>query len=257
VGRPSASGVGSIASAASLPERAFDRSGPAAHPPGSTVTPSQPAGPDVGPCAHPGDAPGEMMTAVTRLRTDLRSHRTVDERESFSMAIMLAELDRLPRPFDEGADLTHVTASAIVVGTRGVVLHQHRRLNRWLQPGGHLEPGETPEEAVIRECVEETGLAVRHPTGGAVRIHVDVHEAAERHVHLDLRYLVSAPDADPSPAPGESQDVAWFTWEDAVDLADEALVGALVATRSLIEASRTAPSAESERSGRWPSRSTP
>ena len=256
MGRPSASGVGSTASAASLPDRAFDLRA-AANPPGSTVTPRQSAGPDAGPCPHPEDTPGEPKAAVRRLRTALRSHRPVDERESFSKAIMLAELDRLPRPFDEGADLTHVTASAIVVGPRGVVLHRHRRLNRWLQPGGHLEPGETPEDAVIRECVEETGLAVEHPTGGAVLIHVDVHQAAERHVHLDLRYLVTAPDADPSPAPGESPDVACFTWEDAADLADEALVGALVATRSLIEASRTAPSAESERRGQWPSRSTP
>ena len=63
------------------------------------------------------------------------------------MAIMLAELDRLDRPFDRGADPTHVTASAIVVGDRGVVLHRHRRLHRWLQPGGHIDPGETPAEA--------------------------------------------------------------------------------------------------------------
>ena len=244
MGRPSVSGVGSTASDASLPERAFDRSGPPAVPPGPTMNPGQPAG-------------GEQTAAVARLRTELRSHRPVDGRESLSKDIILAELDRLPRPFDGAADPTHVTASAIIVGPRGVVLHRHRRLNRWLQPGGHLEPGETPEDAVIRECAEETGLAVEHPAGGAVRIHVDVHQAADQHVHLDLRYLVSAPDADPAPAPGESQDVAWFTWEDAADLADEALVGALAATRSLIEASRTVPSAESERRGRWPSRSTP
>jgi 8-oxo-dGTP pyrophosphatase MutT (NUDIX family) len=118
-----------------------------------------------------------------------------------------------------------------------VVLHRHRRLHRWLQPGGHIEPGETPEQAVIRECVEETGLAVAHPEDGPTLIHVDVHSAAGQHIHLDLRYLVWAPDAEPSPAPGESQDVAWFTWEAARCMADEALAGALVAARSLIEAS--------------------
>jgi 8-oxo-dGTP pyrophosphatase MutT (NUDIX family) len=161
-----------------------------------------------------------MAAVVGQLRTRLRTHHPVDERESLSKAIMLAELNRLDRPFDEAADLTHVTASAIVVGRRGVVLHRHRRLDRWMQPGGHLERGETPEAAVIRECIEETGLEVAHPPGGAELVHVDVHQATRQHVHLDLRYLVWAPDADPSPAPGESQEVAWFTWEAAANIAD-------------------------------------
>ncbi len=65
-------------------------------------------------------------------------------------------------------------------------------------------------------------------------VHVDVHGAADDHVHLDLRYLVLGPDADPVPPPGESQDVAWFGWDEAVTTADEALVGALRAARRLI-----------------------
>jgi 8-oxo-dGTP pyrophosphatase MutT (NUDIX family) len=146
---------------------------------------------------------------------------------------MLAELDRLEDPFDEDADPTHVTASAVVVGPRGVVLHRHRRLHRWMQPGGHIDAGESPEDAAIRECGEETGLIVSHPPGGAELLHVDVHPAAAGHVHLDLRYLLQAADADPAPPPGESQEVAWFAWRDAEDLADEALVGALVAARRL------------------------
>jgi len=152
---------------------------------------------------------------------------------------MLGELDRLERPFDEHAEPTHVTASAIVVGARGVILHRHRRLHRWLQPGGHVDPGETPEEAVLRECREETGLSVAHPAGGPVLVHVDVHPAAGGHVHLDLRYLVWAPDENPAPAPGESQAVAWFSWDDAVALSDEALEGALRSARRLIESSRS------------------
>jgi 8-oxo-dGTP pyrophosphatase MutT (NUDIX family) len=177
--------------------------------------------------------------AVRRLRGVIGDHPAADARERASKEAMLTELDRLERPFDEHAEPTHVTASAIVVGERGVVLHRHRRLHRWLQPGGHVDPGETPEEAVLRECREETGLSVAHPAGGPVLVHVDVHPAADGHVHLDLRYLVWAPDEDPAPAPGESQDVAWFTWDDAVDLSDEALEGALRSARRLIEASRS------------------
>jgi len=151
------------------------------------------------------------------------------------VSVILSELDRLDDPFDEAAGPTHVTASAIVVGPRGVVLHRHRLLHRWLQPGGHIDPGEAPEDAVVRECVEETGLAVRHPSGGPVLVHVDVHPAAHGHLHLDLRYLVLAPDEEPSPGPGESQQVAWFSWEAAADRADESLAGALLVARRLGE----------------------
>lgn len=158
----------------------------------------------------------------------------LEQREELSKAIMLEELERLDLPFDQGADPTHVTASAIVVGDRGVILHRHRLLHRWLQPGGHIEPGESPEAAVVRECVEETGLAVAHPADGPALVHVDVHPAARGHVHLDLRFLLTAPNDDPSPGPGESEEVAWFTWDEASAMADDALAGAIVSARRLI-----------------------
>lgn len=165
----------------------------------------------------------------------LCAHRPGDPRESLSMSIMAAELGRLDRPFDQEADPTHVTASAIVVGRRGIVLHRHRRLHRWLQPGGHLESGEAPAEAAIRETVEETGLDVAHPPAGPAMIHVDVHRAANDHVHLDVRYLLWSADQEPAPGPEESQDVAWFTWEEGEALADVALAGALRSARRLSE----------------------
>ena len=148
-------------------------------------------------------------------------------RERESRRRFLAELRRLDDPFDQGADPVHVTGSAIVVGPRGTVLHLHKRLGRWMQPGGHLDAGEWPADAALREAVEETGLAVRHPRGGARLVHLDVHPAARGHVHLDLRYLLEAPDEDPVPAPGESPEVRWFGWDEALAVADEALIDGL------------------------------
>ena len=70
------------------------------------------------------------------------------------------EFDRLDDPLDQALDAVHVTGSAIVVGPRGVVLLRHKRLGLWLQPGGHIDPGETPWDAALREAQEETGLEV-------------------------------------------------------------------------------------------------
>jgi 8-oxo-dGTP pyrophosphatase MutT (NUDIX family) len=181
--------------------------------------------------------PTEESERISSLKAVIARHQAGDEREARSLAIMGTELSRLEHPFDRSSDLTHVTASAIVVGRRGVVLHRHRRLHRWLQPGGHIDPGESPEQAAVRECREETGLPASHPAHGPVLVHFDVHEASG-HVHLDVRYLLAAPDEDPAPGPDESQEVAWFSWDTAADMADEALAGALAAARRLTGISR-------------------
>jgi 8-oxo-dGTP pyrophosphatase MutT (NUDIX family) len=170
------------------------------------------------------------------VRLAVEAHQPADPREIASTARILAELDTLEDPFDENAGPVHLTASALVVGRRGLVMHRHRRLGRWMQPGGHLDPGEEPSGAAIRESQEETGIRAVHPPGGPTLVHVDVHPAALGHVHLDLRYLLLGADVDPAPPPGESQDVRWCTWEEANEMADEALVGAIGVTRMLWDA---------------------
>jgi 8-oxo-dGTP pyrophosphatase MutT (NUDIX family) len=179
------------------------------------------------------------LAAVAATDVDLvalvSGHRAVSPREAAARERFLAELARLAAPCDEHADLTHVTASAIVVGRRGTILHRHKRLGRWMQPGGHIDPGESPPEAALREATEELGLDLAHPPGGPRLINLDVHEAALGHTHLDLRYLVLGSDADPDPPEGESPDARWCSWEEAEGLADAALAGALGVARAAFE----------------------
>jgi 8-oxo-dGTP pyrophosphatase MutT (NUDIX family) len=146
------------------------------------------------------------------LARQLRAHVPGDSLEVRSLHRIERLLAWLSDPFDEHADPTHVTGSAIVRDDDGrVLLHRHKRLGIWLQPGGHLETGEQPWDAAVRETREETGVAATHPAGDPFLVHVDVHEGPRGHVHLDLRYLLHADGGAPlAPAPGESPAVDWF-----------------------------------------------
>jgi 8-oxo-dGTP pyrophosphatase MutT (NUDIX family) len=189
------------------------------------------------PSACDRDAEPARRAAV---RLAVASHDPVDAREIASTARILAELDTLEDPFDEHAGPVHLTASALIVGRRGLIMHRHRRLGRWMQPGGHLDPGEDPRDAAIRESQEETGIGAAHPPAGPLLVHLDVHPAARGHVHLDLRYLLLGADMDPAPPPGESQDVRWCSWEEAAAMADEALSGGISVAQACWEANEGA-----------------
>jgi len=165
---------------------------------------------------------------VERLSCQLATHRARDPAEVASLARARALLAWLPRPLHEEADPTHVTGSAIVLDADGrVLLHRHKRLGIWLQPGGHVDPGESCEQAAVRETAEETGVVATHHDP-PVLVHVDVHEGPRGHVHLDVRWLLHAEAGQvPSPDPGESPDVAWLTPGEAVARTDPAAASAI------------------------------
>jgi ADP-ribose pyrophosphatase YjhB (NUDIX family) len=54
----------------------------------------------------------------------------------------------------------HFTASALIIDEEKVLLVYHKQLDVWLYPGGHIEADENPEEALLREVREETGLQI-------------------------------------------------------------------------------------------------
>jgi 8-oxo-dGTP pyrophosphatase MutT (NUDIX family) len=189
------------------------------------------------------------------LRVRLQRHSPSDAKEAADLAEMLAFVDCHADPFDRGIVEGHLTGSAVVVSATGdrVLLLHHRKLRRWLQPGGHAEPGEREGESVaLREAREETGIEglTLHPSAPRP-LDVDVHPIPARgnepaHRHLDLRYLVVAPgDATLRRLASEARALRWFTWEEVgeVDL-DPGLRRALRATRALVSLALTPSSRE-------------
>lgn len=170
------------------------------------------------------DEPDQLRETI---RAAVLARRPVDARERDSIRLFVEQYGRLERPFDEHSDKVHVTASAILVSDdrRRVLLHRHKRLGLWLQPGGHIDAGESPWVAATREAREETGLPAELADDSL--LHVDVHPGPRGHTHLDLRYLVTSPMVPPSPPEGESQDVQWFAWHLAVGMAEPGLEGVL------------------------------
>lgn len=164
--------------------------------------------------------------SVADLITELEALVACDEREAASREATLERLTWPGDPYDEFADEHHVTASTFVVSSRGVILHRHRRLGIWVQPGGHVDVGEEPAAAALRECAEETGLVARHLDG--LVFHVDVHPGPRGHTHYDVRYILVADPVDPQPPAGESPDVFWFDFASARERAEPTLVAALV-----------------------------
>ena len=176
----------------------------------------------------------------------LDAHRPADPEEATDLERIRQFVQRHRDPFDRRIAEGHLTGSALVVSAAGdrVLLLHHRKLQRWLQPGGHADPGEAAGEAVaLREAGEETGIAglALHPSAPRP-LDVDVHEIPARkdepaHLHLDLRYLVVAPaEAAPVRSEVESLELRWFGWEELsrLDL-DPGLQRALAKARSFFE----------------------
>ena len=125
----------------------------------------------------------------------------------------------------------HITGAAWIAsadGQRHLLVH-HRKLDRWLQPGGHAD-GQTDVAAVaMREAMEETGLeSLRFADGspaGPLPLDVDVHLIPDRrdasgtlidpaHEHHDIRFLLMAAPGEAIRVSYESHDVRWFTAEE-------------------------------------------
>ena len=162
-----------------------------------------------------------------------------NETETEQILGFLATADNL---FGRDSVTGHITCGAWILDPTltKVILVRHRRLDRWIQPGGHIEPLETPFAGALREAVEETGIEQLIPWKEEL-FNLSVHLFPEgkdgsAHFHYDFRYLFFAPSDSELRAADETDGVAWVSLEQIQAYTDEAtILGMAAKTRQLID----------------------
>lgn len=159
----------------------------------------------------------------------LKAYEDQPELRDLYLEHLAAHPDGVYKPCRAG----HVTGSALVIDPAGerVLLTLHKKLDMWLQMGGHCEPGDaTLADAALREAVEESGIAegLTLLPGGPVRL--DRHPIpAPCNWHLDVQYVALAPAEAVEAISDESLDLRWFPYAQVAEVADTSVVALLEA----------------------------
>lgn len=153
-----------------------------------------------------------------KLLTLLRAHaqQRLDPHEA-AMTVEISDFVRAePRCGERTLETGHLTGSAWIVDAARtqVLLTHHRKLDKWLQLGGHADGDLDVLAVALREAAEESGLTNLRVVNGAL-FDVDKHwipprQAEPGHWHYDLRFLLEADPAEPLLITSESRDLAWI-----------------------------------------------
>jgi len=156
----------------------------------------------------------------------LARHRPLDDEAAGHLRVIREHVAAAAYPFDRsGFAPGHLTASGFVADPGGerVLMILHGTIGAWLQPGGHVDPGDDgPAAAAIREVEEETGVLGIVPIGEGL-LDVDVHRHPGKpgreppHLHLDLRFGFRAGTEDLAPT-DEVDEARWVPFSRLGDL---------------------------------------
>ena len=156
----------------------------------------------------------------------LYEHQPFDAHEQQMHERIIAFVREYENFYSRDLLIGHLTGSAWIVDetfSHALLLH-HGKLNKWLQPGGHIEDDADMLAAALREAREETGVEVR-PHSTAI-FDVDIHEIPARpnepaHFHYDVRFLLIADRTAPLVVTSESKDLAWVAIDEIETLTQE------------------------------------
>lgn len=172
--------------------------------------------------------PIQSLAAATPLTAALADYATRWPGESAVVAQFQALLDDAHDPFVRQRLAGHFTGSAWLVDYRGerVLLTHHRKLDRWLQLGGHADGDRDLAAVALKEAEEESGLAGLRVEPAIFDL--DRHWIPERgdipgHWHYDARYVVHAGGDEAFVVSDESHALAWREIAAIADDADESM----------------------------------
>src|SRR5262245_10301728 len=171
-----------------------------------------------------------LLDMLARYRATFPAEADVIDRISALVERHVDCFDRTCRP-------GHITGAAWILSAdrRRCLLTHHRKLDRWLQMGGHADGQWHVEEVALREAREESGLDRFDfvPIDGKLMpLDVDVHQIPARHdasgqlvedahEHHDVRFLLIAHAGQEARCSNESHEIAWFKPDEIAELTDE------------------------------------
>ena len=154
------------------------------------------------------------MNRKELIRT-LKKYKTKYPEEQAFIPRFLSLLNNFRKCYTRDLITGHMTASAFITDrkARYVLLTHHRKLNRWLQPGGHADGMEDIRAVAAREAEEETGLFSLKLAGPDI-FDTDIHQipyyaGIQAHFHYDIRFLFIADEREPLQISDESHDLSW------------------------------------------------
>lgn len=137
------------------------------------------------------------------------------DRERPEVARLVDFVEREPACFERSTVEGHITGSAWILDSAraACLLTHHRKLERWLQPGGHADGQADVLDVALREGREESGISDLEPLSREI-FDVDIHEIPARkgepaHLHYDVRFCLVAPEGAKYVVSEESHDLAW------------------------------------------------
>lgn len=160
------------------------------------------------------------MKSREALLAQLQRYSALDSRDAAQAARVIDLVTSTPQCAQRDCFPGHLTGSAWVVNKPGdeVLLLLHAKLKCWLQPGGHADGEFDLRNVALREAREESGLVSVALLQEEI-FDVDVHRipASARepeHYHYDVRFVVSADEAEPLVINDESHDLRWIPLAD-------------------------------------------